>query len=126
MDQRITDLDAQEQSLYASLRDVDAKISSNVEAMNAEELGQRIGPDSSGRAGPGPRYQFARRQKEFHEARRAELQHEVAQLGARRDALRTQQRQLLERGAAQREQTREATQHRRQALSVQIDATRAS
>jgi len=125
LDQRIGDLDAQEQALYAALREVDAKIAGNVEAMNAEELGQRIGPDSSGRAGPGPRYQFARRQKEFNEARRAELQREIAQLGARRDDVRTQQRQLLERGAAQRGQTHDAAQNRRDALSAQVDTARA-
>jgi uncharacterized protein YlxW (UPF0749 family) len=125
LDQRLGDLDAQEQGLYAALRDVDAKIAGNVEAMNAEELGQRIGPDSSGRAGAGPRYQFARRQKEFHEARRAELQREIAQLGARRDDLRTQQRQLTERGAALRDQTHDAAQSRRDALSAQIETARA-
>jgi hypothetical protein len=125
LDQRIGDLDAQEQGLYAALREVEAKIAGNVEAMNAEELGQRIGPDSSGRAGPGPRYQFARRQKEFNEARRAELQREIAQLGARRDDLRTQQRQLLERGAALRGQTHDASQNRRDALSAQVDTARA-
>jgi uncharacterized protein DUF4407 len=124
LDQRIGDLDAQEQGLYAALREVDAKIAGNVEAMNAEELGQRVGPDSSGRAGPGPRYQFARRQKEFNEARRAELQREIAQLAARRDDLRTQQRQLLERGVALRDQTNDAAQNRRDTLSAQVDSAR--
>jgi hypothetical protein len=124
LDQRIGELDVQEQGIYAALREVDTKIAGNVEAMNAEELGQRIGPDSSGRAGPGPRYQFARRQKEFNEARRAELQREIAQLGVRREELRGQQRQLLERSAALSDQSHDAARSRRDALSVQIESAR--
>jgi hypothetical protein len=124
LDEHIDSLDAQEQRLRTELRDVDAKIAGHAEAMNAEELGQRINPDSSGRAGAGPRYLFARRQKEFYEARRADLQNEVSQLGTKREDLRTQQRRLLEQGSTQRDQARDAAQNRRNALRAQIEVAR--
>ena len=66
------------------------KIRSYAEDMNAEELGKRINPASSGRAGAGPRYQFARRQKEIYEARRTFIQSELSQLRDKREQLRTQ------------------------------------
>jgi hypothetical protein len=124
LDEQITHLDAREEGLRTELRHADAKIASHAEAMNAEELGQRINPASSGRAGAGPRYEFARRQKEFHEARRAELQSEMSQLGAKREELMTQQRRLSEQHAAQRDQSRDAARNRQSALAAQIDVAR--
>jgi len=124
VNEHITHLDAQEERLRTELRDVEAKIASHAEAMDAEELGQRINPTSSGRAGAGPRYQFARRQKEFYEARRADLQTEISQLGAKREELMTQQRRLSDQHAAQRDQSRDAALNRRSALGAQIDVAR--
>jgi septum site-determining protein MinD len=38
--------------------------------MNAEQMGRRVSPNNSGRAGAGPLYEFAKRQREVCEAQR--------------------------------------------------------
>lgn len=124
LDDEIAKLDAPEQELRLELRQVEDKIRSYAEDMNAEELGKRINPASSGRAGAGPRYQFARRQKEVYEARRTFIQSELSQLRDKREQLRTQQRRLTEDAGARREQDRAAVQGRRDALQARIDAAR--
>ena len=87
-DQQIKALDAQENDLRAELRRIQEQIKSYAADMNAEQLGQRVSAGSSGRAGAGPRYQFAKQQKEVYEAQAAARESEIAQLRVRRDDLR--------------------------------------
>ena len=68
LEQQIKALDAQENELRAELRQIQEQIKTYAADMNAEQLGQRLNASNSGRAGAGPRYQFAKQQKEVYEA----------------------------------------------------------
>ena len=118
-------LDALQQELRGQLRQAEEKIVSYAQDMNAEELGRRINPASSGRAGAGPRYQFARRQKEVYEVQQAGLRNELSQLRDRRAELTAQQQRLVADAKAQRERERAAAQTRRDALLARVEAARA-
>ena len=117
-------LDALEQELRGQLRQAEEKVVSYAQDMNAEELGQRINPASSGRAGAGPRYQFARRQKEVYEAQQTALRNELSQLRDRRAELTAQQQRLVADAQAQRERERAAAQTQRDALLARVEAAR--
>jgi hypothetical protein len=117
-------LDALEQELRGQLRQAEEKVVSYAQDMNAEELGQRINPASSGRAGAGPRYQFARRQKEVYEAQQTALRNELSQLRDRRAELTVQQQRLVADAQAQRERERAAAQTRRDTLLARVEAAR--
>jgi len=119
--QQIKALDAQESALRADLRQIQESIKTYAADMNAEQLGQRINAANSGRAGAGPRYQFARQQREVYEAQRAAREAEIAELRAKRDDLRTAQVRIATDVAARREQARSAVQGKRDALRVQIE-----
>jgi hypothetical protein len=123
--EEIANLDALEQDLRSELRQVEERVVSYAEDMNAEELGQRINPTSSGRAGAGPRYQFARRQKEVYEARRTVLRNELSQLSDKRTELREKQRSLVDGADARRERDRAAAQGQRDAFLALVEAARA-
>jgi hypothetical protein len=122
---QIAALDRQQQDLRRELRQVEEKIAGYAQEMNAEKLGQRINPNNSGRAGAGPRFQFARSQKEVFEERRSALQDEIASLRSTREDLRAQQRRLAEEGAARRGGDWAALQKKRDALHARMEAARA-
>jgi chromosome segregation ATPase len=117
-------LDAQERELRTELRQIEEKITGYAVDMNAEELGRRISPTNSGRAGAGPRYEFAKRQRDVYEAQRQAREREIAQLHARREELRTDQRRVSAEAAARREQDRTSAQNHRDELQSQIDSAR--
>jgi Domain of unknown function (DUF4407) len=119
--QQIKALDAHESALRADLRQIQESIKTYAADMNAEQLGQRINAANSGRAGAGPRYQFARQQKEVYEAQRAAREAEIAELRAKRDDLRAAQVRIATDVAARREQARSAVQGKRDALRVQVE-----
>ena len=75
-DEQIRALDAQT-NLRTELRQIEERIIGYAADMNAEELGRRIGPTSSGRAGAGPLYQFAKQQRDVYEAQRQEREKEI-------------------------------------------------
>jgi hypothetical protein len=70
--------------------------------MNAEEVGRKLSPTSSGRAGLGPRYQFAKQQREVHLAQRADRERDQRELAARREELRAAQARIATDAAARR------------------------
>jgi hypothetical protein len=124
-DEQIRALDAQEKELRTELRQIEEKIIGYAADMNAEELGRRIGPTSSGRAGAGPLYQFAKQQRDVYEAQRQEREKELVQLNARREELRADQRRVAAEAVARREQDRTSARSYRDELQSQIDTGRA-
>ena len=123
-DEQIRALDAQERELRTELRQIEEKITGYAVDMNAEELGRRISPTNSGRAGAGPRYEFAKRQRDVYEAQRQAREREIAQLHARREELRADQRRVSAEAAARREHDRTTAQNHRDELQSQIDSAR--
>jgi hypothetical protein len=124
-DEQVRALDTRERELRAELRQIEEKITGYAADMNAEELGRRISPTSSGRAGAGPRYEFAKRQREVYETQRQARETDIAQLHARREELRADQRRISAEGAARREQDRTVARNYRNELQSQIDGARA-
>jgi Domain of unknown function (DUF4407) len=118
--EQISALDSQERDLRTELRQAEEKITGYSVDMNAEELGRRINPTNSGRAGAGPRYEFARRQRDLYEAQRQERDKELSQLQARREELRAYQRRI----SADRDQDRTNARNYRNELQSQIDIAR--
>jgi hypothetical protein len=92
--------------------------------MNAEEVGRKLNPSSSGRAGTGPRYTFAKQQRDVYTAQRAERERELRELAARREQLRSTQGRIAADAAARRNQAREAVASQRGALEAQVDVAR--
>ena len=125
-EQQIRALDAQENELRTELRQTQEQIKTYAADMNAEQLGQRISASNSGRAGAGPRFQFARQQKEVYEQQRAARENEIAQLRAKRDDFRAAQARIAADAVARRDQARAAVQGKRDALQAQVDAARNS
>lgn len=119
-ERQIRSLDAQEVELRAGLRQIQDAIKTYAGDMNAEELGQRLNPTNSGRVGTGPRYQFAKRQREVYEEQRLAREKEIAQLQAKREDLRNTQARMTADDAARREQI----QRRRDNLQAQVDLAR--
>ena len=126
LEQQIKAFDAQESELRVELRQIQEQIKTYAADMNAEQLGQRINAANSGRAGAGPRYQFARQQKEVYEQQQAARESEIAQLRAKRDDLRAAQGRVAADATARRDQARAAVQGKRDALLAQVEAARNS
>jgi hypothetical protein len=124
LEQQIKGLDAQEQELRGELRQLQGKITGYAEEMNAEEVGRKLNPSSSGRAGTGPRYTFAKQQRDVYTAQRAERERELRELAARREQLRSTQGRIAADAAARRNQAREAVASQRGALEAQVDVAR--
>ena len=124
LEQQIKGLDAQEQELRGELRQLQGKITGYAEEMNAEEVGRKLNPRSSGRAGTGPRHTFAKQQRDVYTELRAERERELRELAARREELRSTQGRIAADAAARRNQAREAVVSQRGALEAQVDVAR--
>jgi len=124
-EQQIRVLDSREQNLRSELRQIEQKIATYGEDMNAEELGRRINPNNSGRAGSGPRFQFAKRQKELYEEQRADRERELKELQANRGDVRAAQTRLVAETRERGTQDRASFQSRRDAVRAHVDAARA-
>ena len=124
LEQQIKGLDAQEQELRGELRQLQGKITGYAEEMNAEEVGRKLNLSSSGRAGTGPRYTFAKQQRDVYTELRAERERELRELAARREELRSTQGRIAADAAARRNQAREAVVSQRGALEAQVDDAR--
>ena len=124
LEQQIKALDAQESELRVELRQIQEQIKSYAADMNAEQLGQRINASNSGRAGAGPRYQFAKQQKEVYEQQQAARENEITQLRAKHDDLRAAQGRVAADATARRVQARAAVQGKRDAMQAQVEAAR--
>ena len=125
LEEQIKALDAQESGLRAELRQIQEQIKTYSADMNAEQLGQRLNAANSGRAGAGPRYQFAKQQKDVYEEQRVARESEIAQLRAKRDDIRAAQARIAADAAARSNQARFAVQSKRDLLQTQIDVARA-
>lgn len=126
IEQRIKALDAEEQGLRAELRELDKNILKYAAEENAEETGQKLSDTNSGKSGIGPRYQFAKRQRESLEQQRETRQAEITQLRTKRDELRAVQNKLMMETLALREQEIAGIKAKRESLQGQIDEARAS
>src|SRR5262245_25902604 len=124
LDREIKNGNEQEQILRNELRQVEERIANYAEEMNAEQTGRRINETSSGRAGTGPRYQFARQQKELYEARQTALQGEISQWRTRREDLAAARQRFMDEAIARREREQVATQTNRNTLGDQLEAAR--
>jgi hypothetical protein len=124
-DEQIAALDAQEREVRTELRQLEEKITGYAVDMNAEQMGRRVNPKNSGRAGAGPLYEFAKRQREVYEAQRQAREGELAKLEARRVELRAHQRRISAETAARREQERAAARGYRDELQSKIGAAQA-
>jgi hypothetical protein len=121
---QIAALDSQERDLQTELRQVEQKIITYAEEMNAEELGRRLNPNNSGRAGTGPRFQFAKQQKELYEQQRADRERELSQLRAKGEDLRNTQTRNSAEAMERRIQDRSSIQAKRDALRSQAESAR--
>lgn len=125
IEQQIKLLDRREGEVRADLKQIDESIQSYAADMVAEEFGQKLRPTNSGKAGTGPRFEFAKRQRQSFEAQRTARYAEIAQLDARRAQLRDAQGQVAAEAQAMREKERSAFLAQREALQLEINAARA-
>ncbi|UYO41837.1 DUF4407 domain-containing protein [Rhodopseudomonas palustris] len=125
IEQQIRALATREAGIRADIAEIDKTIQRYIADMNAEEFGLKATPNNSGRPGAGPRYEFARKQRQAFQAQRAEREAEIAQLHVRRDDLRAAQAKITADALGAREQERGAIKARADALQQRIDAARA-
>jgi heme exporter protein D len=123
-EQRIKALDAEEQGLRAEIKEIEKSVLKYMADEAAEETGQKISEANSGRPGIGPRYQFARRQRESLEMQRDARLGEIAQLRAKRDELRAAQSSVVADASVVREQQIAGIKAKRESLQRQIDDAR--
>ncbi|NEW90767.1 DUF4407 domain-containing protein [Rhodopseudomonas sp. BR0M22] len=125
IEQQIRSVTEREARIRADIAEIDKTIQRYTADMNAEEFGLKAAPNNSGRPGAGPRYEFAKKQRQAFQAQRVEREAEIAQLHARRDDLRAVQAKITADALAGREQERAAIKARADALQLRIDAARA-
>uniref|UniRef100_Q07UJ2 DUF4407 domain-containing protein n=1 Tax=Rhodopseudomonas palustris (strain BisA53) TaxID=316055 RepID=Q07UJ2_RHOP5 len=125
IDQQMKALALREADQRAEIRQIDDSIRGYIADMNAEELGQKLRPTSSGKPGVGPRYEFAKRQKEAFEAQRGAREAAIAGLDLKRDELREAQAQIATETLIVRDKERAALQGQRDAMQAEINAARA-
>lgn len=124
IDQQIKALNAREVEVRGDIAEIGAGIQRYTVDMNAEEYGLKASPGNSGRPGAGPRYEFARKQREALQAQRAEREAEINQLHLRREELRAAQAKVSVDAVAAREQDRVAIKAKADALQARIDDAR--
>jgi len=125
IEQQMKSLALREADQRAEIRQIEESIQRYAADMNAEELGQKLRPTSSGKPGVGPRYEFAKRQKEAFEAQRSAREAVIAQLDLKRDELREAQAQIAAETSIVRDKERAALQGQRDAMQAEINAARA-
>uniref|UniRef100_Q07ID9 DUF4407 domain-containing protein n=1 Tax=Rhodopseudomonas palustris (strain BisA53) TaxID=316055 RepID=Q07ID9_RHOP5 len=125
LEQRIKALEADEAGLRAELREIEKGVLKYMAEEAAEETGQKISETNSGKSGIGPRYQFARRQRESLELQRDARQGDIAQLRAKRDELRAAQSTIVADASVVREQQIAGIKAKRESMQRQIDDARA-
>jgi hypothetical protein len=117
-------LDQEERELRGVVREINVSIANYSEEMNAEQRGQRLKPTNSGRAGTGPRYEFARQQREVFLEQRAEREKELAQLESRRAELRTAQARVALEASSRLKDQRTSIERTRWDLQAQVETAR--
>ncbi|WP_420132711.1 DUF4407 domain-containing protein [Rhodopseudomonas sp.] len=125
IEQQIKALVTREADVRADIAQIDRTIQRYIADMNAEEFGLKASPNNSGRPGAGPRYEFARKQKEAFIAQRAAREAEISQLHLKRDDLRAAQAKIAGEALVVRDQERGAIKAKADALQARIDAARA-
>ncbi|MGP9812214.1 DUF4407 domain-containing protein [Rhodopseudomonas sp. NSM] len=125
IEQQIGALVAREADIRADIGQIDRTIQRYTADMNAEEFGQKAAPNNSGRPGAGPRYEFAKKQRDSFIAQRATREAEIVQLHAKRDELRAEQSKIAAEALVARDQERGAIKAKADALQARIDAARA-
>lgn len=125
IDTQIRTLDAREQVVLGELAQIEPSLQAYASQMNAEEFGQRLNADSSMRAGLGPRYEYARRQKEMLEQQAALRGTELAQIQSKREALKSERSAVIEEAQRQRAEQAAKLEQKRNTLQSQIATARA-
>lgn len=114
-------LDQQQQELRAQLRSVKEQVTAFQEDMNAEELGQKFRQSSSGKAGLGPKFTFAKKQKTLYEEKATNIELQLVELSARIQLAAENQRRLLMDAVAARNRDRSVADEKRAELYDRID-----
>ncbi|TAH68825.1 MAG: DUF4407 domain-containing protein [Rhodopseudomonas palustris] len=125
IDQQLKLIEQREAEIRTELRQIDESVQQYAADMVAEEFGQKLRPTNSGKPGTGPRFEFAKRQRQAFEAQRAVRFADIAQLDARRAQLRDAQSQVAAEAQAIREKERAAFEGQREALQIEINTARA-
>lgn len=125
IEQQIKALVMREADVRADIAQIDRTIQRYIADMNAEEFGLKAAPNNSGRPGAGPRYEFARKQKEAFIIQRAAREAEIVQLHQKRDDLRAAEAKVAAEAGVARDQERVAIKAKAAALQTRIDAARA-
>ncbi|RJF68329.1 DUF4407 domain-containing protein [Rhodopseudomonas palustris] len=125
IEQQMKALAQREADIRADIAQIDRTIQRYIADMNAEEFGLKASPNNSGRPGAGPRYEYARKQKESFITQRAAREAEIGQLHLKRDELRAAQAKVAGEALAVRDQERVAIKAKADALQTRIDAARA-
>jgi hypothetical protein len=125
IEQQIKALIGREAELRAEQRQIEQTVQRYAADMNAEELGQKNSPTNSGRPGAGPRYEFAKRQREIYQAQSVARDAEIGQLRAKSDELRVAQAKIAAEAEVSRDRERAAIVSKRDALQAQVNAGRA-
>jgi hypothetical protein len=125
IEEQIKGLAVREGDLRTDMLQIEQTIQRYIGDMNAEEFGQKLSPTNSGRPGAGPRYEYAKRQKEVYVAQLAAREGEIARLGTKHDELRTARAKIAAETVATSDLDRVLLQSKRDALQAQIDNARA-
>jgi|GEM_PF-3261973 len=125
IEQQIKALVVRESEIRGDIGQIDRTIQRYIADMNAEEFGMKASPNNSGRPGAGPRYEFAKKQKEAFLVQRAAREAEIAQLHVKRDELRAAQSKIGAEALVARDQERAAIKAKADALQTRINAARA-
>jgi hypothetical protein len=123
-DVQLRALDNQEQDIRAALRETNAEIARYSEEMNAEERGQKLKPTQSGKAGIGPRYQFAKQQRDVFLEQRNEREKELGALQNRRAEILGVRANIRADELARVSKEREALEQRQQNLQTEVATAR--
>jgi len=126
IDEQIKALAVREDALLGELKQLEPAMRKAASEMNAEEFGQRLDAESSMRPGFGPRYEFARRQKELIERQIAARTAELAHTRSKQDDLKTARSQLVDQETRQRAAERARLDDERGRIQAQIVATQSS
>lgn len=125
LDRRLKLLGERETALFGEVHQIELSIQQHLTDMNAEELGQKLKPLNTGRTGQGPRYEFAKREKESLEALLQSRRDELAQIAQQRDAIQRAQIEQTAAAAAVESENRTALDERRVAIRAQVEAASA-
>jgi hypothetical protein len=125
IDQRARLISERQAAILRSIHEIDTSIQRHLTDMNAEELGQKLNPLNTGRTGQGPRYEFAKREKENLENLLQSRRNELAQIAAEQEVVQKARSEQIAAATKLDDENRAALESKRATLRSQVDAARA-